>query len=265
MKTRAMEGDERRWKAVARGGLALLVIALHRSPSPSIAQSLADRVAAVGTGTVRFSFDAREGVCGNGRNISTYSETSDWEPWCQPGPVRVALRLSGREVVDLDTYVGGRWRASQQSATDLGTVTPAEAVAYLLTIARTGMGKVAEHAVLPIALADLETWPDLLKLAKDNSRPRGVRKSAVFWLSQAAGNAAVQGLTGIVESDQDVEVKKSAIFALSQVKDGDGVASLIQIARSNREPSLRKQAIFWLGQSEDPRAIALFEELLTKR
>jgi len=235
------------------------------APGRGRAQSLGDRVAAVGTGHVRFSFEAREGVCGNGHNISTHSETSDWEPWCEPGPVRVALQLSDREVVDLDTYVGGRWRASQQSATDLGTVTPAQAVAYLLTIARTGTGKVAEHAVLPIALADLETWPDLLKLAKDNSRPRGVRTSAVFWLSQAAGDAAVEGLTGIVQSDEDLEVKKSAIFALSQVKHGDGVGSLIQIARSNRDPRLRKQAIFWLGQSEDPRALALFEELLTKR
>lgn len=231
----------------------------------ALAQSLADRISGVGSGRVRFSFDAREGVCGNGRNISTRSETSDWEPWCEPGPVRVSLTLSERRVVDLDTYVGGRWRASQQTATDLGTVTSAEAVAYLLTIARTGTGQVAEHAVLPIALADAETWPDLLKLAKDHSRPRGVRTSAVFWLSQAAGDAAVEGLTGIVESDEDVLVKKSAIFALSQVKDGDGVGSLIQIARSNQDPRLRKQAIFWLGQSEDPRALALFEELLTKR
>lgn len=235
------------------------------APGSGIAQSLADRIAAVGTGHVRFSFDAREGVCGNGRSISTHSETSDWEPWCEPGPVRVALQLENRQVVDLDSYVGGRWRARQEAATDLGTVTPAEAVAYLLTVARTGTGQVAEHAVLPIALADAETWPDLLQLAKDGARPRGVRKSAVFWLSQAAGDAAVAGLAGIVETDEDLEVKKSAVFALSQVRHGDGVGSLIQIARSNRDPRLRKQAIFWLGQSEDPRAIALFEELLTKR
>jgi hypothetical protein len=252
-------------KAMVRWGLAFLVIALHRPPSPSVAQSLADRIAAVGTGLVRFSFDAREGVCGNGRNISTHSETSDWEPWCEPGPVRVALELRDRRVVDLDTYVGGRWRARQEAATDLGMVTPADAAAYLLSVARGEAGRVAERAVLPIALADLETWPDLLKLAKESSRPRGVRKSAVFWLSQAAGDAAVAGLADIVESDEDVEVKKSAIFALSQVRGGDGVEPLIQIARSNQDPRLRKQAIFWLGQSEDPRAIALFEELLTKR
>lgn len=248
-----------------RSAVLVLAVLGGAAPGPGLAQSLADRIAAVGTGPVRFSFDAREGVCGNGRNISWRSETPDWEPWCQPGPVRVALQLDQRQVVDLDTYVGGRWRARQAVATDLGTVTPAEAVAYLLTIARTGTGKVAEHAVLPVALADLETWPDLLQLAKDGSRPRGVRKSAVFWLSQAAGEAAVEGLTGIIATDEDLEVKKSAIFALSQIKDGDAVGSLIQIARTNKDPRLRKNAIFWLGQSEDPRALALFEELLIKR
>jgi len=34
--------------------------------------------------------------------------------------------------------------------------------------------------------------------------------------------------------------------------------------RSNRDPEMRRKALFWLGQSGDPRALALFEELLTK-
>ncbi len=262
----AIAGEPGRSRAIGRLAVAVVLIACVRPCSPLFAQSLADRIAGVGSGHVRFSFDARPGVCGNGRNISTSSSTSDWEPWCEPGPVRVSLELRDRQVVDLETYVGGRWRARQDTATDLGTVTPADAVAYLLTLARAGTGRVAERAVLPIALADAETWPDLLKLAKDGSRPRPVRKSAVFWLGQAAGEAAVEGLTGLVaEGDEDIEVKKSAIFALSQLRQGGGVESLIQIARSNQDPRLRKQAIFWLGQSEDPRALALFEELLTKR
>jgi hypothetical protein len=43
------------------------------------------------------------------------------------------------------------------------------------------------------------------------------------------------------------------------------VAALIQIARTNRDPEIRKNALFWLGQSHDPRALALFEEILTRR
>lgn len=230
------------------------------------AQSLADRVAQVREGHVRFSFEPRPGVCGNGRNSSTGRRTADWEPWCEPGPVRVAVELRNGQPVDLDTYVGGRWRAREDPVTDVGDVEPIDAVAYLVSLAQGGAGRVAERAVLPIALADLETWPQLLELAKDGSRPRAVRRSAVFWLGQAAGDAAVEGLASLVaEQDEDVEVKKSAIFALSRLRNGGGVEPLIRIARSNRDPRLRKQAIFWLGQSDDPRAIALFEELLTKR
>lgn len=256
-----------RWHPPALVAAVILSLLRACAGSPLLAQSLTDRVAAVRDGHVRFSFDARPGVCGNGRNISTRSATSDWERWCEPGPVRVTVEYQKGRAVDLDTYVGGRWRARQEDrVTDLGQVEPADAVAYLVSVAKGGEAHTAEHAILPIALADLETWPQLLSLAKDGSRPRAVRRSAVFWLGQAAGEAAVEGLTGLIaESDEDVEVKKSAIFALSQLRQGGGVEPLIQIARSNRDPRLRKQAIFWLGQSDDPRAIALFEELLTKR
>jgi HEAT repeat protein len=55
------------------------------------------------------------------------------------------------------------------------------------------------------------------------------------------------------------------VFALSQLDNDRGVPELIKVARTHRDPQIRKNAIFWLGQSEDPRAIALFEELLTTR
>ncbi len=54
------------------------------------------------------------------------------------------------------------------------------------------------------------------------------------------------------------------MFALSQRPRDEGVPVLIRIARSHRDPKIRRRAIFWLGQSEDPRALALFEELLTR-
>ena len=87
----------------------------------------------------------------------------------------------------------------------------------------------------------------------------------MFWLGQAAGDAATRGLTDLVDDTSvAVEVKESAVFALSQRPRDEGVPALIRIARTHRNPELRRKAIFWLGQSEDPRALALFEELLAK-
>jgi len=59
-------------------------------------------------------------------------------------------------------------------------------------------------------------------------------------------------------------VKEQAVFALSQQPRDAGVPALIRIARTHPEPGVRRKALFWLGQSGDPRALALFEEILSE-
>ena len=243
-------------------GAALALAALV---SPGTAQTIGERVAAVRDGQVRMSFTAREGVCGDGRNISTRRHSDDWEWWCEPGPVRVAIDVAGGDIEDIDTYVGGRWRGGRD-VTDLGFVPAPDAAAYFLSLAATLDRHAGEDAILAATLADSAVvWPELLVIAKNEDRPRSIRKSAVFWLAQAAGEAAAEGLEEIVDDDdEDREVRKGAVFALSQMNDDVGVTALIRIARSHLDPEIRRNAIFWLGQSGDPRAIALFEELLTR-
>jgi HEAT repeats len=244
---------------------AVVAVVLGIVPAGLAAQGIASRVDAVQNGRVHLSFAARPGVCGNGRNINMSSGSGDWESDCEPGPVRVSLERAAGATIRIRTYVGGRWRPGVDSVTDLGTVPAAQAAHYLLDVARHGDGRPGSDAILGAALADSVTvGPDLLGIARSPGVPTATRKSAVFWLGQAAGEAAVQGLTGLAtEGDQDEQVKESAIFALSQLHNGAGVEPLIKIARSSADPRLRKKAIFWLGQSDDPRALALFEELLT--
>ncbi len=244
-------------------------------------QTLEKRVAAAPDGSVRFSFAAQPGVYGDGRNSISWGcrdgdcrhrHTSDWKEYrdewtepCDSGPVRVALTKSGGRITNLRVYVGGEWRPST-TATDLGTVGTKDATSYLLGLAARVDSRISEKAIFPAVLADSVTiWPDLLKLAKNDQVSRKVRRSAVFWLGQAAGDAATKGLTDLVDDgNQDREVRESAVFALSQRPRDEGVPVLIRIARDNKDPELRRKAIFWLGQSDDPRALSLFEELLTK-
>ena len=95
--------------------------------------------------------------------------------------------------------------------------------------------------------------------------PTETRRQAVFWVSQAAETAATRGLDSLIDEDSvDTEVREQAVFALSQRPREEGVPALIGIARTHRDPEIRCKAIFWLGQSDDPRALALFEELLTR-
>lgn len=261
----------RRIPSSARGAAAAALLLL---PGALGAQSLADRIARAPDGEVRFSYAAREGVCGNGENSirdvgrgihhGTRSGDDSWENDCEYGPVRVALRKDGERITRLRAYVGGRWRGTP--ATDLGTVPAPEAARWLVAAARQAQGDAGEKAVFAATLADsVEVWPELLRLAREDDVRRDTRRAAVFWVGVAAGEAATAGLDSLVDdADEDLEVREQAVFALSQRPRDEGVPALIRVARTSPSPSLRRKALFWLGQSEDPRALALFEELLTK-
>jgi hypothetical protein len=246
------------------------------------AQGIARRVSQVKEGTVRMSFASRSDVCGNGGgSISTgngrnrtansgggYTTTrhNEWEDDCEAGPVRVAIDIADGKAIALRTYVGGRWRAGTD-VTDLGTVPAKDAVDYLLDNLARAEGKVAGEAIFPATIADsVVVWPRLLTLAKDDSRSRDVRNQAVFWVSQAAGDKATEGLKEVVgDAAADQDVRLQAVFALSQRPKEEGIPALLDIAKTSKDPKIRKQSIFWLGQSRDPRAIAYFESVLLKK
>jgi len=243
------------------------------------AQSIADRVSRAGDGTVRLSFATRPEYCGRGGSISRgnnwhnnwndndRSRDVEWDNACDYGPGRLVLDKRDGEIVGLRFYVGGRWRPAGSGVTDIGTVPAREAADYLLSLASKLPGRAGRDAIYPATIADSATvWPALIRLARNEERPRETRKQAVFWLGQAAGDAATAGLDSLSrDNDVDREVQKQVVFALSQRPKDEGIPILIRVAKTHPDPEVRKQAVFWLSQSNDPRAIALFEELLTKR
>jgi HEAT repeat protein len=103
----------------------------------------------------------------------------------------------------------------------------------------------------------------MIELARKDESAH-VRGQALFWLSQKAGQKATQAISDAIENDPETDVKKKAVFALSQLPKDEGVPKLIEVARKNRNREVRKDAMFWLGQSNDKRALAFFEEVLTR-
>ncbi len=245
----------------------MMLVTLVAGAAPALAgQSLEQRIGDVRDGTVRFSFAARPGVCGNGESSISYHDggnRGEWEGGCVGGPVRVVAERAGGRTTGLRTYVGGQWRRS--ATLDLGMVGAPEASRWLLALAERNEAA-ADDAILPATLADsVVTWPALLRIARNDRIRREARKSAVFWLGQAAGDAATRGLDSLVgDARNDREIRESAVFALSQRPEGEGVPVLVRLARTDRDPEIRRKAIFWLGQSDAPAALALFEELLTR-
>lgn len=265
---------------ISLGSAAVAGLLLAGTAVTAPAQSIASRVAGVKDGMVRMSFASRPDVCGRGNNVSMNRDSNhniswsngssrdvEWEYDCEHGPVRVVLDVTGGDIREIRAYVGGRWKNTSASVTDLGMVSAGEAADYLVGLASRLPAKPGEKAIFPAMLADSsEVWPGLIRLARNANIPTQTRRQAVFWVSQAAGEAATRGLNEIVtDNSVDRAVREQAVFALSQRPKEQGVPALIAVARTNRDPEIRRKAMFWLGQSNDPRAIALFEEILTKQ
>jgi hypothetical protein len=259
-------------------GIATVVAAVLVAAAPANSQALGRRIADAPDGKVRLEFAAKPDVCGHGSYISRgrnstmnwdsdRSEDVEYTEDCALSPVRLVLEKQAGQVSKLRTYVGGRWRAPVGTVTDLGKVSTREATDYLLSLVYAAPTQPAREAIFPLTLADsVVIWPALMKIARDQSRPTGIRTQSVFWLSQIAGEAVTANLAELTgEAALDREIRKQAVFALSQRRGEEGVTALIQIARTNRDPEIRKNALFWLGQSHDPRALALFEEILARR
>src|SRR5437870_8521985 len=74
-----------------------------------------------------------------------------------------------------------------------------------------------------------------------------VREQAVFWLSQVPGSTPL--LEGILQGNGDENIKEKALFSLSQQNDPRAQQALREFATHESASSdLREKAIFWLGQ-----------------
>jgi hypothetical protein len=246
------------------------------------AQSLESRVAA-SRGTVTFEYVTRPNVCGDGSSINVSSDSSSgWNrrpnrsgvhvgtrrgvgyERCDTGPARVTLRLDGGKATDLHVAVGG---PQTQADTDLGEVPSAEAARYLLAIAPRLAGRSGDEAVMGAEIAaDVVVWPTLLQIARDDGASESSRKSALFWISREASDAATAGLDSLAVDDATtISVRSDALYYLAQRPRGEGIPALVRVAETSKSVKLRKDAIWFLAQSRDSRALALFEKLLVGR
>jgi len=252
----------------------LRVLPLLLAPVISLrAQSLSDRVTA-SDGIVQVIYPTLPSVCGDGQGVianvlgrsNYYSGNAQysgrgswWDRPCVRGPARVVVSIVGRQVARLRSYVGPVPNESPDTRTI--TTSASDAAAWLGDLAAHGSGRVASDALLPLVIADAPApWPLLLRIARDDDRPRDVRRAALTWLANGVNDHL--GIADAHDDSDDDEMRTQAVFVLSQRPKGESVPELIELARSGKHPAARRSAIFWLGQTGDPRAVDVFAELL---
>ncbi len=254
---------------LSRAALALLLAAPGVVWAAAAPNALRAEVERIQNGKVQLHFTARPGVYGDGHSMSINhnggrrSRNGDWCSRCTNGPVFVEMTLRQGEVERLDQCVGGEMR-TRAGVTDLGEIAPPVAAEFFVALAATADSDVGEEAVSAAALADsVVLWPQLVQLARNRHLATDVRKQALFWVGQAAGESITKTLDGFSrDDDEEVELRKAAVFALSQRPRPEAVPALMRIARSKVHPEVRRAAFFWLAQFDEPGVADFFEAIL---
>ncbi|MEO8382739.1 MAG: HEAT repeat domain-containing protein [Acidobacteriota bacterium] len=106
--------------------------------------------------------------------------------------------------------------------------------------------------------------PALIELERHHA-DSDIRRHALFWLGQRAGEKAAGELRRAVDEDPEDDVREHAVFAISQLPRERAVPMLIDLVKHHKRPRVRQRAMFWLAESGDPRAMDLIEEILGTR
>lgn len=233
--------------------LVIAVIALVSAPKMVCAQDVARLVSQVRDGEVRLSFTPRDGVCGDGADMIIadhkrylYPGTTTYGDFprsrmCIEGPVRVSIQRVNGRTTSIRTFAGGSWDRGSM------TISQQSAMNFFLDVASSAPEPVAADAVMPGSIATLSGLiPRLRNLARDASRPEGVRFNALNWIGQVGGDESREILERIAYDDSmPAEVRSRALKGLWEMRAMD---SLTQFAQSSEPQTLRAVATGWLEQ-----------------
>jgi tetratricopeptide (TPR) repeat protein len=89
-------------------------------------------------------------------------------------------------------------------------------------------------------------------LARRDPCSAGLRRKAVFLVSQKRTDQTANILMRVARSDPDQEVREQAVFWLSQVPGSTGL--LEEILKGNSDETIKEKALFSLSQQNEPRA-----------
>ncbi|MFN8581031.1 MAG: HEAT repeat domain-containing protein [Gemmatimonadaceae bacterium] len=117
-------------------------------------------------------------------------------------------------------------------------------------------------AVFLVSQKGNEKAADMLLNAAKTDPDKEVRGQALFWLGQTRDERAVDMLGDVLKNSDDRELQDKAIFGLSQHRSDRAQQLLRDVAlNESMATETREQAIFWLGQRSGGNNAAFLREL----
>jgi HEAT repeat protein len=112
--------------------------------------------------------------------------------------------------------------------------------------------------------------PQLIAIARDETRPRETRRSAISWAGRQTdvGGAAArvaEALVQIARNENDNNaVRQQALNALARLDHGAGIPALMELARAGSDTWLTRESVQALAHSGDPRARAYLRSIVER-
>jgi HEAT repeat protein len=103
-------------------------------------------------------------------------------------------------------------------------------------------------------------YAKLLEVARGGDAAE-MRQHAIRWIVQKKGEAALDDLSDLYQSERDAEVKSHILRALARMDSPRALDKLFEVARSGDDGELRQQAIRWLGQKAGERSLAALRDM----
>ena len=198
--------------------------------------------------------------------LSVAKSDSDWE--LRRSAVRQLGDLQREDAVDelMKIYANdANVEVKRAALRSLGETKSARAQARLLEIARSETNPdLRKQAIRVIGERGDAAVDELIKIF-ESEQSFEVKRTVLQTLADHASKRSFEFLSATAQStDANAEVQVQAVRAIGERHSQEAVPLLIKIAKTHPNQLVRKQAIRSLGESGDPRAVEFFREVLLK-
>jgi len=245
--------------------LSIAGLAIAMLPAALGGQALAERVAGVRQGSVRFRYASRPNVCGDGekgirlgdrvfagggRNLNIITGNIRSDSRCSRGLAEARIEVTDGRVASVRSAVPA---GAGGSGRDLGVVGAREASRFFLDQLSRQTDVDDQRLLLALVIADsTSVWPDLLKLARNPSSSDARRSRALMWAGWEGDSASREPLAVFLrDGSLSRKIREGAAAGLSHMDDEGATRILLDFVRGSGEPKFRGTVVHMIGDRDD--------------